>query len=117
MYFRIVRQVLEANKIVEPMAKTNFTLGSDMDQLVKDFEEAGFTNIKWWYQPCNFIFYSGEEYFEVQKLFPTNRDLFAKLDEETMAKVKKEAIEACDKLIQNHDPNMQEHIVIIATKK
>lgn len=39
-----------------------FLLSEDLQKLKLDFEEVGFTNIKMWYQACNFPIFSGEEY-------------------------------------------------------
>jgi len=39
-----------------------FNVGRDIDQFLTHFEEAGFSQVKRWYQPQNHAYRSGEEF-------------------------------------------------------
>jgi hypothetical protein len=84
--------------------------------MIKDFEEAGFVEVKVWYQPNYMQIRNGEEYWALQKGMPSNVELFKKIDEEVENKVKNEVIDTFNQKCGSgvHDPNTFEVMVIIA---
>ena len=59
-------------------------------------QEVGFTDIKYWYQPQNIFFESGEDFMDLVENSPMKQRL-ATVPAERMAEVRKAAIEMFDK--------------------
>ena len=45
-------------------AHDNFHIQKNKEQVLMDFEAAGFTNVKSWYQPSNWFFANGHDFLE-----------------------------------------------------
>lgn len=82
----------------------------------KDFEEAGFINVKMWYQPTNFLIPDFDAYWDWQSQSPFNPQILLDESAEITIKVKAEMKESFDKASSSLDVKEFEVLVIIAEK-
>ena len=66
---------------VEP-PRSNFHLGEDPQILVGDMREAGFTNVRYWYQMGNMTYVTMEDYWNFVGAAPTNQAKLKALEEQ-----------------------------------
>lgn len=65
--FAILETIMEKYGLgpKEKPKKTNFDLGKDPEGLKKELENFGYTNIRMWYQPMNYVLNTFDDYFNI----------------------------------------------------
>ncbi|CDW79798.1 coq5 family protein [Stylonychia lemnae] len=119
--FKIVNQIFEKYQLgpkVKP-TKTNFHICQNQDQVKKEMEDIGYTNIKMWLQPMNFPYQDFNDYWETMFARPTFVPLLAKLSEDERKQMKQDTEDLYDQLLGKDaiDPNCFELLIIIAEKQ
>ena len=65
MITKLASERLGRPSVAYNAAHDNFHISKNRDQVLKDFEKAGFTDIKSWYQPANWYFEDGKDFLNL----------------------------------------------------